>query len=434
MNESSLVMKGLLSEFSLAEVLQVVAMSRQFTAVELKRHDGKRSGVIWIKSGQVIDAQRGTQQGRQAFYELFRSMADLFVVWRLQDPPRFGASLGGLPELLMQADERTRAAEGSRSGPRPRPPTAPRHTDASIHMRPTPRPQSVPHGTAPPLALVGSRVAPLPTAEPARPGNALAICSPKGGVGKTTIALNLAVSLAQRGSKVILVDADVNGDQLGMLDARDRVTLGAYDILEDPDRLDQALRDTAAANLRLLPASGPELAPAMLERGSQAEQWRALLDAIRRRADIVLVDCPAGMFGVTQDILSAATHAVGVFQSEMVARRSFAMFGQGLSAVPAERRPKLLGVVVNMFQRRSGASVEAFHGISDDADRYRLFETTIPRSDAFAAASLAGQPLRLAEGDSLSPVAWLFDMLADEVTSRVEPAEAARPAARSFLR
>jgi chromosome partitioning protein len=433
MSESSLVMKGLLSEFNLAEVLQVVAMSRQFTAIELKRHDGRRNGIIWIKSGRVIDAQRGTVQGRQAFYELFGAMADLFVVWRLQDPPEFGASLGDLPELLMQADQRIRAAEGSRSGPRPRPVSAPHQAEAPMRVKPA-RAASVPPGTSPAaLALVGSRAAPLPSAGPARSGIVAAICSPKGGVGKTTIALNLSVSLAQRGMKVILVDADINGDQLSLLDARDRVKLGAYDILDHPDRLDQALRDTAAPNLRLLPASGPEVVPAMLERASQGEQWRTVIGAVGQRCDIALVDCPAGMFGVTQDILSASTHAIGVLQSEMVAQRSFAMFAQGLSALPAERRPQLLGVVVNMFQRRSGPSVEAFHGICDDADRYRLFETTIPRSDAFAAASLAGQPLRLADGESLGPVAWLFDMLADEVCARFDLTAAGRPAARSFL-
>ncbi|HYU15067.1 MAG TPA: hypothetical protein VEL05_03320, partial [Candidatus Acidoferrum sp.] len=85
------------------------------------------------------------------------------------------------------------------------------------------------------------------------------------------------------------------------------------------------------------------------------------------------------------------------------------------------------------FQRRSGPSLEAFHGICDEADSYRLFDTTIPRSEAFAEASLAGQPLRLLDAEGASPVAWLFDMLADEVCMRFDLRPAAKATPRPFL-
>ncbi|HYU15913.1 MAG TPA: AAA family ATPase, partial [Candidatus Acidoferrum sp.] len=318
MSDSSLVMKGLLREFNLADVLQVVSMSRQFTAIELRRLDGQRQGVIWIKSGHVIAAQRGNVQGRRAFYELLRSIGEMFVVWRLQDPPSFNPPLGRLPELLTNADW-SRRPEGSHSGPRPMPlPPPPRLTPAqaqvvspvtvdevqAVEDVQAPAAPNLDAGTmpfamdmaamAPRLSVVTSEPRPRRRTSSARSGVVVAICSPKGGVGKTTIALNLSVSLAQRGMKTLLVDADINGDQLALLDARDRVAIGVHDILDRPEALDEAVRDTASPNLRFLPASGPDLDLTQIEGSDHSEAWRTILDSIRARADIVMVDCPAG--------------------------------------------------------------------------------------------------------------------------------------------
>src|SRR5262249_51461576 len=152
------------------------------------------------------------------------------------------------------------------------------------------------------------------------------------------------------------------------------------------------------------------------------------------RADVTLVDCPAGIFGPTLDILSGCTHALGVLQSEMIAQRSSMMLHRGLAAIRPERRPMLLGLVINMFQRRSGPSLEAFHGLCEDGDPQLLFETTIPRSEAFADASLVGQPLRTSEMQTSSPIAWLFDMLAHELCERAGVRPAPEPPTKSFLR
>src|SRR5688572_14890820 len=105
------------------------------------------------------------------------------------------------------------------------------------------------------------------------------------------------------------------------------------------------------------------------------------------------------MFDAAADVLSSCTHVVGVLQSEMIATRSASMLERGLEALPARHRPRLVGVVVNMFQGRSPASLEAFHLIAAGREGALLFETTIPRSDSFAAASLAGVPVRYAERD-----------------------------------
>ncbi len=77
-----------------------------------------------------------------------------------------------------------------------------------------------------------------------------------------------------------------------------------------------------------------------------------LLGALAERAEVVVVDTPAGMFGTTRAILRGATHVVGVLQAEVLAARSFERFAQGLESLPEGRRPAVLGVLLNMLQQR----------------------------------------------------------------------------------
>ena len=222
---------------------------------------------------------------------------------------------------------------------------------------------------------------------------------------------------------------------MSLLAARDTVPRGAYDILEHPDCFDDVLRETAIAGLKILPACGAGLPPAAIERRSRAAEWAAVIAKARERAELVLIDCPAGMFDATSDVLQACTHVVGVLQSEMIGMRSSEMLERGLAAIPPEARPALAGVVVNMFQGKSAASVEAFHRIATTPPGRHLFETTIPRSDVFAAASLAGVPVRFAECEGVAnPIAWLFEALATEVCGRTGLVEAAPPAPSRFVR
>ncbi len=404
MSETSVVMRGSLDEFSLADVLQVIGMSRQYTAVQLQTDDGREYGTVWIKAGRVIGARSSSAQGRHAFVDLFGPGAAVFVVHRLPEPKAYPDPLGPLNTMLMEAIEAATA-------PRKVVPLPPPPVKALQRPRPSRAASTAP--PPPPPRVVGATAT-----STAQSGIAVAIASPKGGVGKTTITLNLAFSLAQRGVRTLVVDADINGDVMSLLAARDRVERGAYDILGSPHELPSVIRSTVIPELSILPACGPNLPALATARRSLADEWGALLAEARRMAALVLVDCPAGMFDVTADVLASCTHAVGVLQSELVASRSSAMLERGIAAIPAERRPRLLGVVVNMFQGRSEASLEAFHAITS-ADAAPLFETTIPRSEAFAEACLGGVPVRFArQRGQAPPVSWLFDMLATEVCDR----------------
>jgi hypothetical protein len=106
--QTALVMTGRLEEFHLADVLQVVGFSRQYTAVELRRQDGGVHGTIWLKAGRVISAEQGGVRGAPAFYRMFSPTPDVFVVSRPPEPPDAEPSLGSLSSMLMEADGRSR--------------------------------------------------------------------------------------------------------------------------------------------------------------------------------------------------------------------------------------------------------------------------------------------------------------------------------------
>jgi cellulose biosynthesis protein BcsQ len=247
----------------------------------------------------------------------------------------------------------------------------------------------------------------------------VAIASPKGGCGKTTVALNLALSLARQGRSVTLVDADINGDILSTINARQRGEIGAYDVLVGVAATEEALLDTILPHFKIMPAVGGQLPRAEQLAVDHSANWRELLFDLSKRAEIVLVDTPAGMFGATHQILQAATHVVGILQAEAVANRSFSRFLEALRAMPDEHRPEVLGIVINMLQTKHPASLSVFQSACTELPGDWLFDTSIPRHRAFLDATQAGLPLRHLDEAAPPAVAFLFDNLAAEVVERL---------------
>ncbi len=410
------VMQGSLREFDLAEVLQVVGLGRQYTGVELLLGGG-RSGTIFVKSGQVVSASADDTRGHDAFRDLFRAHEGDFFVFRLETPPDLPEPLGPLSTLLMDA-----VAERTSTG-HDRPSYAPHEQVTHVGVAPPPAGVPVP-SSPPPFAPHQASPAAFPSRPPTVVGvpagaRILAFASPKGGSGKSTIALNTALSLARRGHSVILVDGDVNGDVLSAINARSRAKCGALDVVSGQARLEDALMDTVLPRLKLMPAVGPRLPDLDAIALDVNAGFSQLLGALSQRADVVVVDTPAGMFGVTRAILRAATHVVGVLQAEVLAARSFQRFSEGLATLPEGRRPQVIGVVLNMLQTRHQASLGVFQDALAELPGDWLFDTTIPRHPAFLDATEQGVPLRQLDEDAPPPVAFLFDNLAGEIAERL---------------
>ncbi len=260
----------------------------------------------------------------------------------------------------------------------------------------------------------------------------VAIASPKGGCGKTTVSLNLALALARQGRSILLIDADINGDILSSVNARQRAEAGVFDILRGTHGIQQTLLKTMVPGFSILPAVGKRLPPPDLFLQDHTERWRQILGEASTLADLVLIDTPAGMFGTTHQILAASTHVLGVLQAEVLASRSFSRFAEGLDALPPEARPTIAGVFLNMVQMRQSPSLSVLQDACASLPAGWLFDTSIPHSPAFLQAADQGLPLR--HLDELAPpaVAFLFDNLAAEAAQRLE-LQAAERKPRQFL-
>jgi chromosome partitioning protein len=416
------IMEGSLKDFHLVEILQVLSVSRQFTRIELGGADGTPMGSIFIKSGKVVQAAAGALRGKAAFAILVRRPPSSFRVYRIAMPALVPEPIGPLSSLLFEALE----TEDEPQAPSVSKTTPPTSRGAVPPSGPSERVDGAPRDPRRTHSGVHAAVSAPPT------GCIVAVASPKGGSGKTTVALNLALALARRDHEVILVDGDVNGDVMSSIDGRSSAKAGVFDVLTGRAAPVDALRKTVIPNLQILPAVGQALPSPEVAFADYRARWRALLQALSSRAEIVVVDTPAGMFGVTHQILGACTHVLGVLQAEVIAQRSFNMFADCLQTVPEAERPQVVGVFLNMLQIAHNASVGVLERACEKLPRHWLFETSIPRNPAFLDATAAGVPLHLYDPKHPPAVSWLFDTLATEVVDRlgIGPKESVAPAER----
>ena len=249
----------------------------------------------------------------------------------------------------------------------------------------------------------------------------VAVAGPKGGIGKTTLTLNLAYSLARRGWRTLLVDADPQGSIGLSLTGRAKDSPGLAEALAGAASLEQAVLPTRLAELHLLPAGNfpggdPDGMPAGLAHGSRLND---LVAQLAPSWDAILVDCPSGLGGMTKAVLAAASHLLCPLQAEPLALRSVPRLLEALAALRREGRGvTVAGFVLTMLQSRDNVSLavahEAWRLLSSDL----VLETTVPRDPVFLEASAKGVPVGLLDRRP-PPVAAVFDQLAAELEPRI---------------
>lgn len=249
----------------------------------------------------------------------------------------------------------------------------------------------------------------------------LAIASPKGGVGKTTLALNLAHSLALRGHRVLLVDADPQGS-IGLSLARKLGhTRGLTHYLARESSLAEVALKTREPRLHILLLG--QLSPLDIDRFTASLSMhtglpRLIADA-QESFDVVVFDTPSGLGGITRQVLQRSTHVVCPVQAEPIAYRTACQ----MMEVVAQLRERgygleFAGFVITMLQVRNEQSVAVAQEVWSQFPEEFLLEATIPRDAVFLNAGTAGVPVALLAKNP-PPLAGTFDKLALELEPRL---------------
>ena len=252
-------------------------------------------------------------------------------------------------------------------------------------------------------------------------GTQIVVTSQKGGAGKTTLALNLAVSWAERGRRVALVDLDPQGQIGHALAKGDTEWDGLAELLMNEQKLDDVLVETSLQGLTLLPRG--RLDPLDVCEFEAALHGTDAVDNIlgqlAKQFDYVLVDTPAGLGMVTRAALRTAAFALTPLQAEPMALRSVVQLLRVLEALAADGdgRPRLLGLVPMMSRLDHETGMEVLGEIWSGFGN--VTETAIPRADVFLTASQRGVPLSFL-GGPLAPEARRFDLLALELEERIQ--------------
>ena len=243
-------------------------------------------------------------------------------------------------------------------------------------------------------------------------GRILAIANQKGGVGKTTTAVNLAASLAVAESRVLLIDADPQGNATsGVGLTRDDFTATTYDVLLGEVAVDQAIvKGVQFKHLDMMPAT-PDLAGAEVELVDDAERvmrMQRVLETVRDRYDYILIDCPPSLTLITLNMLVAADALIIPLQCEYFALEGLSQLMATVNRVQESLNPGLHvdSVLLTMFDARLNLSRQ----VSTDARAHfgdRVFETVIPRNIRLAEAPSFGKPIVVYDIASVGAQAYM---------------------------
>ena len=245
----------------------------------------------------------------------------------------------------------------------------------------------------------------------------IAIANQKGGVGKTTTAINLSACIAYKGKRVLIIDIDPQGNTTSGLGVdKKEINKSIYDVLINDENIENVILDTVVENLKLCP-SNIQLAGAEIELVSvisRETRIKRVLEGIKHNYDFIIIDCPPSLGLLTINSLTAADTILVPIQCEYYALEGLSQLMDTVKLVQKHLNPSLdvEGVVLTMFDARTNLSIQ----VVDEVKRYfrnKVYRTIIPRNVRLSEAPSYGLPIILYDPKSKGAECYLD--LAEEV-------------------
>ena len=248
----------------------------------------------------------------------------------------------------------------------------------------------------------------------------IAVANQKGGVGKTTTAINLSACLAEKNKKVLTLDMDPQGNTTSGLGVdKNNVENTLYELLLGEAETKNTIVKDVVENVDLIP-SNVNLSGAEIELiGVDEKEYilKKIIDKVRRKYDYIIIDCPPSLNMLTINALTAANSVLVPIQCEYYALEGLSQLIHTIDLVKDRLNKKLVmeGVVFTMYDARTNLSLQVVENVKDNLQQ-NIYKTIIPRNVRLAEAPSYGQPITL--NDTRSAGAEAYRLLAEEVINR----------------